>query len=248
MKGKIRLLSYAIMVALTFMLGTSSFAAQAEVDAKAKKEKKAYKDDKADAKADKAKPSETRGHSKKIDLNTASRDELLTLKGVGPATADAIIAARPFSKVEELKDVPGIGDVRWGEIRREVTVKESKAKVKKERKEPRATKTAPAPSERAPAGAPATTEQSSRSERPRLEQPKGRPAPPAPADDELSEIRQVNINTASREELESLLGIGPVKAQAIIDNRPYRSIEEVMEVKGIKKKTFEQMRGRIVVR
>lgn len=244
MKGKIRFWSYALIVALTFVLGSNSFGAQAEADAKAKKDKKAYKDDKADAKANKAERAETRGHSKKIDLNTASRDELLTLNGVGPATADAIIAARPFSKVEELKDVPGIGDVRWGEIRRDVTVKNSKAKAKKEPREPRTTKTAP--TDRAPAGAPATVEQEGRSERPRLDQPKNRPAPPT--DDELLEIREVNINTASREEIESLLGIGPVKAQAIIDNRPYRSIEEVREVKGIKKKTFEQIRDRITVR
>lgn len=227
MKGKIRLWSYAIIVALTFLLGSNSFAAPADGDLKAKKDKKAYKDDKAGAKAskaEKAERAETRGHSKKIDLNTATRDELLTLKGVGPATADAIIARRPFGKVEELKDVPGIGDVRWGEIRRDVTVKQSKATVKRERKE-----------SRAPAGAPATGEQRS--------QRRGEPT-----DEELMEIRQVNINTASREEIESLLGIGPVKAQAIIDNRPYRTIEEVMEVKGIKRKTFEQIRDRIVVR
>lgn len=59
---------------------------------------------------------------------------------------------------------------------------------------------------------------------------------------------KVNINTASQAELESLLGIGPVKAQAIIEGRPYRSVDEVMQIKGIKEGTYEQIRNRITVR
>ncbi len=59
---------------------------------------------------------------------------------------------------------------------------------------------------------------------------------------------RVDLNTGTREELESLPGIGPVKAQAIIDNRPYNSINEVTRVKGIKDATFEEIRDRIVVR
>ena len=62
---------------------------------------------------------------------------------------------------------------------------------------------------------------------------------------------RVNINTASRSELESLPGIGPVKAQAIIayrSNNPFDSIEEVMEVKGIGAGIFEKIKDRIVVR
>jgi len=59
---------------------------------------------------------------------------------------------------------------------------------------------------------------------------------------------KININTASQAELESLLGIGPVKAQAIIEGRPYRSVDEVMNVKGIKEGTYEDIRDRITVR
>ena len=37
-----------------------------------------------------------------IDLNTASRDDLMTLDGIGEVRADAIIRARPFRAKTEL--------------------------------------------------------------------------------------------------------------------------------------------------
>ena len=48
-----------------------------------------------------------------LDINTASSDELQTLKGIGEKRAEAIIAYRnsngPFKSSEDLKKVPGIG-------------------------------------------------------------------------------------------------------------------------------------------
>jgi predicted DNA-binding helix-hairpin-helix protein len=44
-----------------------------------------------------------------IDLNRADAATLETLPGIGAARARAIVAARPFARVEELDRVPGIG-------------------------------------------------------------------------------------------------------------------------------------------
>jgi competence protein ComEA len=44
-----------------------------------------------------------------IDLNTASRDELLSLPGIGEVMALRLIEARPFSSPEGILEIPGIG-------------------------------------------------------------------------------------------------------------------------------------------
>jgi len=61
----------------------------------------------------------------------------------------------------------------------------------------------------------------------------------------------LSLNSATAEELQHLPGIGPVKAQAIIDYReqvgPFESVEDVLRVKGIGEKTFESIRDLITV-
>ena len=61
----------------------------------------------------------------------------------------------------------------------------------------------------------------------------------------------ININTASQSELETLPGIGPVKAKAIIEyRRSYKGFvakEEIMEVRGIGPATYEKIKDRITL-
>src|ERR1022692_1581370 len=64
-------------------------------------------------------------------------------------------------------------------------------------------------------------------------------------------LAAVNINTATKEELDALPEIGPVKAQAIVDyrnaNGPFKTPEDIMKVNGIKEGTFAKIKGTIAV-
>lgn len=55
----------------------------------------------------------------------------------------------------------------------------------------------------------------------------------------------ININTATKEELMELNGVGESTAQKIIDGRPYTVIEDIKNVKGIGDATFEKMKDDI---
>ncbi len=61
-----------------------------------------------------------------VDLNTATLEQLDTLDGVGPATAQKILDYRQqhggFGSVEELGQVSGIGDKRLAALRDHVRV------------------------------------------------------------------------------------------------------------------------------
>ena len=72
------------------------------------------------------------------------------------------------------------------------------------------------------------------------------PVTPAP----LEPMDPVDINTAGREELEELPGIGPALAGRIIEyreaNGPFRSVEGLLEVSGIGEATLERLREYVV--
>ena len=62
---------------------------------------------------------------------------------------------------------------------------------------------------------------------------------------------RININTADETQLTTLTGIGATRAQAIIayrqENGPFATIEEIMNVQGIKEGTFAKIKDEIVV-
>ncbi|HLD55003.1 MAG TPA: helix-hairpin-helix domain-containing protein [Candidatus Nanoarchaeia archaeon] len=54
---------------------------------------------------------------------------------------------------------------------------------------------------------------------------------------------QIDINSATLEELDSISEIGPVKAQAIIDMRFYETLDDLINVKGIKEITLQKIKN-----
>ena len=61
-----------------------------------------------------------------VNLNTATKEELVAVSGIGPARAQAILDYRAqhggFKSVEELKDVKGIGARRVEKLKTDFTV------------------------------------------------------------------------------------------------------------------------------
>ena len=57
----------------------------------------------------------------------------------------------------------------------------------------------------------------------------------------------LDLNTASEKELQSIKGIGPVLAERIIAGRPYRTVDDLLKVKGIGPKKLKNIRSYFVV-
>jgi competence protein ComEA len=72
----------------------------------------------------------------------------------------------------------------------------------------------------------------------------GKKATPAA---KLAPAEKVNINSASKEKLEALPEIGPAKAEAILNRRPYAKPEDIMKVEGIKKGIYDKKKDLITV-
>lgn len=76
--------------------------------------------------SDNNKQNETKEEKLMININTASKEELMKLKNVGSQKADAIIEYRYinglFKSIEDLKNVSGIGDKLFESIKENITI------------------------------------------------------------------------------------------------------------------------------
>jgi DNA uptake protein ComE-like DNA-binding protein len=77
--------------------------------------------------------------------------------------------------------------------------------------------------------------------------PIGRAKQP-PGDRSKTPGRLIDINSAPQAELESLPGIGPTLARRIIEGRPYRTVDDLLRVKGIGEKRLAEIRGPVTAR
>ncbi len=71
-------------------------------------------------------PQEPKDENGPVSINTASKDELMSLPNIGPATAENIIAHReehgPFERLEDLTDVRGIGEATLDDLEGLITL------------------------------------------------------------------------------------------------------------------------------
>jgi competence protein ComEA len=197
-----------------------------------------------------------------LDLNSATAEQLQELPGIGPAHARAIVEGRPYKTVDDLARVKGLGAFRINAIRDRVMVSAPTVTP--------APAPAPAPAPTTAATPGAATKPATKPARPATA---AAPAPTTPAPTgattkaagtgattkaagtgaatkaagRLVPGKVVNINKASKEELDLLPGIGPVKAQAIIDARPFKTKEDVMRAKGVKEGEFAKIKDLITV-
>ncbi|MGQ9687470.1 MAG: ComEA family DNA-binding protein [Desulfobaccales bacterium] len=175
-----------------------------------------------------------------VDINTATQAELEAVKGIGPVGAKKIIENRPYQSLEELSKA-GLSPKKINEFKSVLTVKAAPAAA------PAAAPTAkpaePTPAAKAPSVADKPAPAAETSTKPKAAQT----APEKAGAPRLAPGERVNINTASQEDLEKIPGIGPVKAQAIIKNRPYKTPEDLMKVRGIKDKTYQKIKNYITV-
>lgn len=169
-----------------------------------------------------------------VDINNATQKELEGIKGVGAATAKKIIAGRPYKSVDELSKA-GIKPKAIDAMKPFVTVGTAQAVP--------VTETATKAVTKATAPVSAATDLTNANKKVKTAT---KSASTSAA--KLAPGTKININTADQATIEKLPEIGPVKAKAIIDGRPYSSIEDIMKIKGIKGKTFDAIKDYIVVR
>ena len=67
----------------------------------------------------------TKAKTTKVDINTATREELMTLPGIDGAMADKIIEGRPYKNMAQLKTKGGVTNAEYRKISRKVTARQS---------------------------------------------------------------------------------------------------------------------------
>jgi competence ComEA-like helix-hairpin-helix protein len=170
-----------------------------------------------------------------LDLNRASAEDLDAIPGLGPALAQRIVEYRkahgPFKQVEDLREVSGIGPQNLEKLKPYLGLGSPEASAPPDWKAPKT------------AGESATGYH--------LESHEGQVPGGKSGLGPKTPVGVIDPNLASKADLETLPGIGPVIAQRIINYRrahgPYKKIADLRKVSGIGRKKLEKLRPYVII-
>jgi competence protein ComEA len=165
-----------------------------------------------------------------IDLNRATAEDLDAITGLGPALAQRIVDYRqahgPFKKVDDLREVSGIGPHNLQRLKPYLGLG--------------------SPEDNAPPDWQAAMTTGKSLSGIHLERQEGRLPGSKSGLKPKTPDRVIDPNLASKTDLETLPGIGPVMAKRIIDYRrshgPYKKINDLRKVSGIGRRKLEKLR------
>ena len=109
----LRIFTTVIIMAILSFTGVSYAADTTSAQEKAKQEAKTKKE---------SVKTEDKKAEKKINLNSASKEQLKEIKGIGDALADAIIKGRPYKSWDDVSKVKGIGDAKLKTLKKEASL------------------------------------------------------------------------------------------------------------------------------
>lgn len=171
----------------------------------------------------------------RIDLNRADRAELLQVPGIGESLARRIHEYRSqhgaFQSISDLRQVQGVGPATLERLRPHFVIS-----LEGGSRDAGSSLEIPRPSQAQRNNAAAAKKD-----------PEGRTAS---SKKEMQLGERIDINQATAAELQRLPGIGPKRAQLIVEERhrsPFTSIEQLRRIPGIGPKTMEKLRPYITV-